>query len=279
MTMRERLRELVLVLTIVIILSQFGRADIGLTSASGFATVDIFTQKQPFSGRGPNMPSDAFGPQDVVFLYAEVSTDNLVVDNILVAFNVRTPNGANFSMSAFTNGSGIATVNFTIATPPINITENDVFGYWKVIGSVLYAGQTFSDTLTFRVDWIVKLLGVKTIDGNLTQQSSFGNGGDVGLEITLRSIAMVLTNATISVVVKDELDFTANFSLITDFLVQPNEKLLFIYQKATLPKGTHIGTATSLCFSFHSPSERRRSSLLSRRTSQLSGHPAKPFEH
>lgn len=215
--------------------------------------VDVFTQKQPYSGKGHNMPSDAFGPQDVVILYAEVLRDNNAFDNVLVAFNVETPNGANFSISSPTNASGIATVNFTIATPPINMSETDVFGYWTVIGTVLYEGQVFTDTLTFRVDWVVKLLTVRTIDENLSYQSSFGVEGDVGFEITLRSIAKTLRNATFSIVVEDELGFTVNFSSHEDFAVQPNEKLLYIYSKATLPKAAHIGSAKVIVSAFTAP--------------------------
>jgi len=233
------------VLTVMMVLSQLALApEISNVLAADAASLDVFTQKQPFSGKGPNMPSDAFGPQDVVLLYGQVSANDSAVDKILVAFDIWTPNGANFTLSAFTNTSGIATVNFTIATPPINITQTDVFGLWKVYGSALYVGQTLTDTLTFQVDWIVKLLSVKTIDSNLTQLSSFGDGGEVGLEITLRSIAMILTNATISIVLKDELGFTANFSQVKDFAVQPNNKTLYIFNRASLPKSTHIGNAT-----------------------------------
>lgn len=251
--MRGRLREVALALTIVVILLQLSNTKASLSAAPNYARVDVFTQKQPFSGKGQNVQSDAFGPQEIVFLYAEVWTDDSLVENILVAYNIMTPNGANFSISARTNSSDIATVNFTIATPPINITETEVFGYWRVIGTILYAGQTFSDTLMFRVDYVVKLLTVRTIIDDRTSRSSFGIGGDIGLEITLRSIAMTLRNATISILVKDELDFTANFSLIEDLAVQPNEKLLFIYSKASLPKSSHIGIARVFISAFTAP--------------------------
>jgi hypothetical protein len=253
MIMTTRLRKSALALAMLAFIFDLVVLNTCVASPASSVQVDVFTQKHPYSGRGHNMPSDAFGPQDIVILYAEVLKDGNPLDNVLVAFNVQTPNGANFSISSTTNMSGIATVNFTIATPPINISETDVFGYWTVLGTVLYAGQVFSDTLTFRVDWVVKLLTVRTIDENLSSQSSFGNGGDVGLEITLRSIAKILTNATISIVVKDELDFTVNFSLIADFAVQPNEKLLYIYSKAILPKGAHIGSAKVIVSAFTAP--------------------------
>ena len=248
--MASRLRKSASVIAVLFVFIDLAVVNMCVALPMNTVQVDVFTQKQPYSGRGHNMPSDAFGPQDVVILYALVLRDNAPVDNILVAFDVETPNGANFSISNPTNASGIATVNFTIATPPINITQTDVFGYWTVIGTILYSGQVYSDTLTFRVDWVVKLLTVRTIDEDLSYQSSFGNGGDVGLEITLRSIAKTLRNATISIVIEDELGFTVNFSLIKDFIVQPNEKLLYIYNKAMLPKGAHIGYAKVIVSAF-----------------------------
>lgn len=251
--MTSRLRKSAIAIAILLVFIDSAVVNMRIALPTNSVQVDVFTQKQPYSGRGQNMPSDAFGPQDVVILYGEVLKDGAPVDNIFVAFNVEVPNGANFSISSPTNASGIATVNFTIATPPINITQTEVFGYWTVIGTVLYAGQVYSDTLTFRVDWVVKLLTVRTIDANLTTQSSFGIDGDVGLEITLRSIAKILTNATISIVVEDELGFTVNFSLIKDFAVQPNEKLLYIFNKATLPKGAHIGSAKVIVSAFTAP--------------------------
>jgi hypothetical protein len=217
-------------------------------SPASSVSVDLYTQKQISKHL-----SDAFGPQDVVILYAEVLKDGQPFNGIVVAFDVEAPNGANFTISSATNSSGIATVNFTIATPPINITQTDVFGYWTVIGTVLYAGQVYSDTLTFQVNWIVEILTVRTIDENLTSRSTFGIEGDVGLEIALRSIAMTLRNATISIVVEDELGFVVNSSFIEDFAVPPNDRVVYIFDKATLPKAAHIGSATVIVSALTAP--------------------------
>jgi len=247
MMMKTRLRKSPVTLVILAIL--FGSALANMSVASledASVKVDVFTQKQPYSGRGLNMPSDAFGPQEDVILYALVTHNDDPMGNMLVAFTVKTPKGAHFSISARTNMSGIATVNFRILTPPINISENDVFGYWFVLAEVLVAGNVFQDTLTFRADWIVKLLSVETIDENLAYRSYFGREGDVGLEITLRSIGMTLRNATIAVVIKDELNVPVNFSNIQDFAVQPNEKLVFLFCRATLPKWAYVGKAKVL---------------------------------
>jgi len=242
--MRFKLQKLAVTLTILSIL--FSTATLRTFvafPASIPVEVDVFTQKQPYSGKGPNKPSDAFGPEEVVFLYALVTYNEFPLDNMLVAFNVKTPNNANFTISARTNITGIATVNFTILTPPINFSENDIFGSWLVVGSVMVENRVLQDSLTLKVDWIVKLLSVKTIDENLAYRDYFGRGGDVGLEITLRNIAMTLKNATLAIVIQDELNVVVGFSLIQNFAVQPNEKTVFLYCKNMLPVWTHVGTA------------------------------------
>jgi hypothetical protein len=220
-------------------------------SQSGSVTVDVFTQQEPYSGRGPNMPSDAFGPGDLVILYALVIQGHSPISDILAGFSVKMPDYANFSLSAQTNMSGIATVNFRIPIPSSNVSESDIFGAWTVAATVLFEGEVYQDTLSFTVDWIVKLLSVKTTDQNLTGRDNFGKGGDVGLVITLRSIAMTLRNATIDILVKDELAVPVNFSAIQDFIVPPNGEVVSIYCKATLANDSFTGNATVTVSAFN----------------------------
>jgi hypothetical protein len=163
---------------------------------------------------------------------------------MLVAFDVLTPSNALFELSARTDINGIATTNFTIQTPPLNISESDIFGDWFVTAGASIGGDILKDTLSFKVDWIVKLLSVKTIDQNLTDLKMFGKQGDVGLEITLRSIAMTARSADLSVVIQDENQVPINFTLIHDFQVQPNEKIVFLYTKLQIPVWAYVGLAT-----------------------------------
>jgi CARDB len=245
--MRSRCRKLTVTLTILTILFSLAMSHLGTASpATTPVEVDVFTQKQPYNGTGPNAPSDAFGPEENVALHALVTYNKYPLDNTLVAFNIKAPNNASFTLSSRTNLSGIATVNFTILTPPINISETDIFGNWVILGSVMVEDQVFQDSLTFKVDWIVKLLSVKTIDENLTYRNYFGRGGEVGLEITLRSIAMTLRNTTLALAIQDELGIVVNCPLIANFSVQPDNKTVFLYCKAALPVWTHVGTASIL---------------------------------
>lgn len=235
-------RRLALTLTTVLFLG-FILANMKITFSSSIqGKIDVFTQKEPYNGKGLNMPSDAFGPEETVILSALVTYNDVVVKDLLVAFYVSPPSNNTFTLTSRTDTLGIAVVNFTIPTPSTNTSENELFGVWLVIGSVLIDGNIFQDTLTFKVDWIVKLISIRTINENLTYQSSFGIGGDVGFEIALRNIAMTSKNATLAIVLQDDLNVHVNSLNICDFEVQPNEKLVYLYGKLQIPKWAFIGT-------------------------------------
>ncbi len=211
-------------------------------------SIDLFTQNEPYSGRGQNMPSDAFGPGEVVDLNALVTLNNTGVQNLLVTFEVTTPTGASFTLTSATNSSGVAFVNFTIPAPSAGLNESELFGTWKALANTMIGGNTAQDTLTFLVDWVIQILSVETIAGNLSHETFFGIGGDVGFEITLRSVSMRLRNATIAITVQDELGVPINFSEIDNFEVQPNGKLVHLYARAQIPVSgpvPFIGNATA----------------------------------
>jgi hypothetical protein len=252
--MKAKLKNLAVRLTLNAILLSLTFANMKIAySTSNGGKIDLFTQKEPYSGKGLNTPSDAFGPEEVVILYALVTYNEIPVPDLLVAFDVNIPSNKSFCLTSRTNSSGIATVNFTLLTPPISINESEVFGIWLALANVLIGNVVFQDTLTFKVEWIVKLISVRTIDENLTYRTEFGKTGDVGLEITLRSIAMSIKSTTLAIVIKDELNVPVNFSAIPDFEVQSNEKLVFLYCKLHVPKWAYVGKATVLVSALTAP--------------------------
>jgi hypothetical protein len=243
MTMNAKLKKLVVILIITIILLSFTQANLDITFSGEIGgKIDLFTQKEPYSGKGLHMPSEAFGLGEVVILYALVTHNEGPLQNLLVTFYVRIPDDTSFSLTVRTNASGIAIVNFTIPQKCAN--ENEIFGEWFALANVLIGDYVFQDTLTFDVDWIIKLISVRTIDENLTYRTSFGKVGDVGLEIALRSIAMRMKSTMLAIVIQDELNVPINCSEIRNFEVQPNEKIIFLYCKLHIPKWAYVGKAT-----------------------------------
>ena len=250
--MCARPKKLAVTLTMIAILLSFTLANMKFAhSSDAGGKIDLFTQKEPYSGKGLNMPSDAFSPQEVVILYASVTYNETPIQNLLVAFHVKIPNNTSFSLTAKTNSSGIATVDFAIPQKCVNVSE--AFGKWFAVAKVLIEDEAFEDTLTFKVDWIVKLISVRTIDENITYRETFGIGGDVGLEITLKSIAMSVKNVTLAIVIQDELNVPVNGSEIPYLKVTPNEKLVFLYSKLYIPKYAFVGKAKAIVSAFTVP--------------------------
>jgi hypothetical protein len=252
MTMCARPKKLAVTLTMIAILLSFTLANMKFAhSSDAGGKIDLFTQKEPYSGKGPNMPSDAFGLQDIVILYALVTYNEAPIQNLSVGFNVKTPSNTSFSVTARTNSTGIATVDFAIPQKCVNVSE--AFGKWFTLAKALIEGKAFEDTLTFKVDWIVKLISVRTIDENITYRETFGIGGDVGLEITLKSIAMSVKNVTLAIVIQDEGNVPVNGSEIPYLKVTPNQKLVFLYSKLLIPKYAFVGKAKAIVSAFTAP--------------------------
>ena len=90
--MNTRLKKFATMLTIIVVLLSYALVSMKITySADTDGKIDLFTQKEPYSGKGPNMPSDAFGPEEVVILYALVTYGEVSLQNLLVTFCVQRP--------------------------------------------------------------------------------------------------------------------------------------------------------------------------------------------
>jgi len=241
--MTTKTKKLGAILAIAMLLIGFTPEIMQIGFSNDFVgNIDVFTQKEPYSGKGSNMSSDAFGPQEVVILYALVTCNEAPVESLTVAFEVRPPNNKNFTLTAVTNSSGVAQANFTVPTPIGD--EREVFGIWSILASAQINEKYFYDSLTFKADYIVRLLSVRAIDENLSEIIYFGIKGDVGLEISLRNIAMTMKNTTLAVTILDELGFPIGSWILEDFEVPPNERTVFLYCKLSIPKYAVVGNAT-----------------------------------
>jgi len=164
-------------------------------SSSGWE-VDVFTQKETFSGVGLGVPSDAFAPHEEVVLFAYVSYNLAPVQNILVSFEVFGPRNplynVTFSFVGVTDDEGVAKASFRIPWPDEE-PETVVFGYWNVVASI----ENASDFLVFRVGWMVEIDSLNVVDEDPPQ------GGYLDVQVSVITIAMTPKNATLSFVLFD----------------------------------------------------------------------------
>ena len=77
-------------ITAILLSLAFANMKIAFSNDTG-GKIDLFTQKEPYSGKGPNMPSDAFGPGEEVQIYALATYNEYPVQSLLVAFQILGP--------------------------------------------------------------------------------------------------------------------------------------------------------------------------------------------
>lgn len=207
--------------------------------------IDLFTQKEPYSGKGPNQSSDAFAPQEEVILYAYVTYNLDPVENKLVAFEVRDP--ANTSVmyrTEATNASGIAEVRYRIPTGAL-------FGTWSAIATVEVLGTTLSDTLTFQVGWIVEILGMETVDQYAAAKTIFARGEHIYFNLTIQNIAFVSKMVTFTIVVYDEASVPIGRVMLTSWVMPPEISVIFIID-LPIPNWAFLGLGNAFANAYTS---------------------------
>jgi hypothetical protein len=167
--------------------------------ASGWQ-VDVYTQKHPYSGVGMGQPSDAFAPDDLVLLYANVTYNGAGVQHVPVSFSVQGPpnplNNITLSLSAFTDDTGLAQTEFRVNSPGEDV-ETVAFGDWNVSA----IAENSWDYLTFKVGWIVQISSLEVNSGIDPPQ-----GGRLGLQLSFSNLAMLPENVALFISIYDSSD-------------------------------------------------------------------------
>jgi hypothetical protein len=178
-------------------------------SSTGAGRIDLFTQKIPFNGKGTNERSDAFQPQELVILFANVTYNEYPLANKLVAFQINNPVNAikNFTIVgvSVSNESGVAQFSFRIPGS-LEDLEQTIFGEWSSVATVDIAEQVVNDTLTFNVGWIIEITDIASLNTNLEPQTKYEVEEQIFFNLTIENIALIPKLATIMVDVQDAAD-------------------------------------------------------------------------
>jgi hypothetical protein len=237
-------KRLVVILAIIVTFFSLASANTeNAFSAGAGGRIDLYTQKEPYSGRGLNARSDAFGPGEEVQIYASVTYNDFPIENVPVSFAILGPpnsvKNATYLRSAVTNDTGVAKISFRIS----HINET-TFGEWTVYGNVQIEESIFTDIVKFKAGWIVEIVYLRTISEEYVEQSAFSREDNVGIELVIHNIAMTERTATLTVAIYDQLGFFVNSAELNDLVVQPNGTLIPVYFFIYIPKTAHIGQAT-----------------------------------
>lgn len=209
--------------------------------------IDVYTQyPEPYGGQGANMPSDMFGPQQEVVLYAKVLYNLDPVQAKLVSFEIR---HGEFLIqgSNLTNSEGIAEYRFRIPWPCENATQR-VFGIWDVIANVEVAEQIKNDMLQFKVYWLVEIVSVTPKQTDYVKVK--GQPTTLEFEVVYRTYRVQPIPVTITVAAYDELNFfigSANFNTTVGWGTMENWCQFKEYSTTLsfpMPSNAAVGTAT-----------------------------------
>ena len=195
------------------------------------AAIDLFCQKAPFDGKGPDVESDAFAPQELVILYAKVTYNDDPVADKYVAFEVKDPNGTTVATRvAPTNASGIAEVEFRIPSTPL-------FGEWLAIATVDVAETVVADTMPFDVGWIIEILSVTP------EASSYKKGETATFTLEIKNIAKTTKSPLITIVIYDNCGVPIGKAVLPDWSIE-GETTTSVNLAVEIPAWAFVGTAT-----------------------------------
>jgi hypothetical protein len=142
--------------------------------------VDVYTQR---GGTGDNVPSDAFAPSETIFFNASVKHQGSPVHGVIVEFITYDPVGTATTRNAVTDLDGIARSNLTLSTNP-------VFGNYTTVATTYnLQGQDYSDTVRYKVGWIVFIKAASSCEYNGTSQTMFARSTRAYMNVTLENIS------------------------------------------------------------------------------------------
>jgi hypothetical protein len=179
--------------------------------------IDVYTAR---NGIGAGMPSDAYGPQEEVTVFAKVTYGGEGVAYKPVAFEVKDNNGeAVLTRTVFTDMYGDC--NFTFRIPWTGMEAESKFGTWTIFGSVDIAEVTYTDYCEFEFGYKVSILSVATTDALDIPKGTFLKGELVYVELQLKNICFGSKNVYITATIYDNEGVPIGFMSVPSQTVPP----------------------------------------------------------
>lgn len=215
--------------------------------------IDLYSEApDPCSGKGPNVPSDAFEPQEEICFFVDVTYNGEPVLSKMVVFEISGPPNAYYNFTIYrtaeTDAYGVATMCFRVPWPGLYPKEA-IFGDWTAHAVVEVAEMIAEDTMPFEIGWLVEIIDMETgiqNNGNWIPQGSFKKGECIGVKFTIKNIGCQDKVVDLSIVVYDELGVPVVFYTIKSYTIyaEPKEKNLEFYCYLDIPQWAFVGVGT-----------------------------------
>ena len=215
------------------------------------ASVDVWTSR---GGKGYDVSSNSFGPQQQVTLFANVTSPGGVpMAQATVTFNIFDNGPQIDSRTATTNGTGIATVLYRLPWPATNPTS--AFGIMNITSTVNVAGSTKTDSCPFMYNYILHTTSVTITnndDHSLSNGPSFSRytGPAIKANITVTNISWNTTSFYLTATIYDNNNVPVAYVSLPETINpaqtgNPNNTHSQTYTiSLTLPSYAFVGPAT-----------------------------------
>lgn len=222
-------------------------------------SLDVMNQK---GGKGSFNRSDAFGPQEILILFANVTSDGWPEQNKEVAFEIDFPNGTIYNvLYNRTDDLGIAWVKETL--PWSNENPEAFSGNWTVVASAYIADATVFDILEFEYGWLAKILSVETgwdFCENFVSRDAFHVQDPFGVRVEVKTILSAPMNITLTFVACDETGVPFSQRLLNCTIPGRSDENISI-ASGFIPKWARAGVGTAYARTFDAPPEQGGSAL------------------
>jgi hypothetical protein len=175
------------------------------------ASIDVFSGK---GGVGWHNNASAFGPQELVILYANVTYNGAAANNQEVVFQIFDGSGNTVGVLFSNSGvDGLYSVEYRLPWPD---DGNPCFGTWYVTATTTIAQELAVDTVWFTFDYLLETTSVVVLTSPATDSTSVVRGNQVTVSFTVRSIdtaSSLLCTAVITLV--DACEVPIGFYVVT----------------------------------------------------------------
>lgn len=207
-------------------------AIINVISSTSLVNIDVFTDQ---SGTGPTVSSRAYGPLQLVQMYASVTYDSASMPEENVIFSIKNSNDSVIAVrQGITNQTGIASANFRLPTPDPSAPQNS-FGIWSVTASVTVIDVAVSNTTNFTFNY---QSGIE----NVTIPASVYRNETLPIQLIINNQELSTQWTQLSITLFDQARIPIGSSTLT--ATQQTQSLTVIDATITIPSWAFPGQAT-----------------------------------
>ena len=196
-------------------------------------TVAVYTDR---SGNGSQESSGAYGPLQMMNVFALVTYRNISIANQNVVFAMQNPNGSIIlTRATMTNMTGIATAEFRLPAPDQNAPETR-FGTWSITASVNVSQVTVSDCSPFVFNY---LNGIE----DLNIPASVHRSETFEVELTVKNSYYAVAWSKLSITVFDQANIPiGSYTLMNS--QQQMQNVTIVIATITIPSWAFTGQAS-----------------------------------